>query len=79
MPKSPGDIRRRAAKRNREFAVYQATMLELRVAGRSCATCVHRAKAPQTAKGKWCCELGSDNYSYQLVTMDHLCPQWAPK
>lgn len=70
---SPGERRRRLAKRERNRAAYEADMAPLRAAGRSCSTCAHYGKCPLGRH----CELDSDFEGYVLVKPDYLCPRWA--
>lgn len=71
--KSPGEKRRRAAKRERERLAYEAAMKALREKGASCATCKHRGSR-QFAEAV--CELTSDFYGYSKVKMTGLCPDY---
>ena len=74
---SPGERRRRKAKRERDQAAYEAVMAPLRAAGACCGSCQHRGKYPMTDDP--ICELDSDFEGYCKVKLDHLCPQYAAR
>lgn len=73
--RSPGEKRRRKAKREREQAAYAAAVALLRTAGASCATCKHRGIGP-TDIGL-ICEIDSDFHGYATVKMTDLCPSYS--
>jgi hypothetical protein len=72
---SPGEKRRRAAKRERDRAAYAAALAAL-PAGARCGTCRHVDRLHTAPKLN--CDLDSDFQGYQIVTENHRCPQWAP-
>jgi hypothetical protein len=72
---SPGERKRRQAKRERDRSAYHSAMMALRAAGRSCGSCQHFGHA--RSLGKRCCELDSDFEGYVIRTADELCPRWA--
>lgn len=76
--RSPGEKRRRQAKRDRERAAYLTAVTTLRAAGASCATCKHRGARPVGGDGP-ICELDSDFHGYAPVKMTGLCPSWAQR
>ena len=73
---SPGEKRRRQAKRERDRAAYDLLMAPLRASGSVCGTCAHFAKAPYD-KTKHICEIDTDKDGYTVVKADGLCPHWA--
>lgn len=72
---SPGEKRRRKAKREREQAAYEAAMAPLRAAGRSCLGCAHRKKS-FAAGNKHICTLTSDFHGYTIIKLTDLCADW---
>ena len=71
---SPGEKRRRAAKREREAAAYAAALAAL-PADATCSTCRHLDRvhvAPRLS-----CDLDSDFHGYAITRADHKCPRWA--
>ena len=77
--RSPGDKRRREAKRERERVAYEAAMALLRAAGRSCASCAHFERVPTPFRNEWHCSIESDFHVYAVVKASHLCPKWKAK
>ena len=75
---SPGDRRRRQAKRERDRAVYEALLAPLKAAGASCGTCRNYKVAPYD-KTKRICEIDTDRDGYTVVKADGLCPHWATR
>ncbi len=74
MTISPGEKRRRKAKREREDAVLRVIMAGLRAAGASCGTCKHFSPYPGPGKdGQHICEMTSDYQGYTMATADGLC------
>ena len=73
--KSPGDRRRRLAKRERDRAKCEAQMSVLREAGACCGNCEHRDKAPFGMESKLVCGLESTGGWYTPTTHDRLCPR----
>lgn len=71
---SPGEKRRRQAKRERERVAYEAAIAAL-PAEATCATCSHCRKYPH--KPKLSCELDSDFHGYAIVKPSDRCPRWA--
>lgn len=71
---SPGEKRRRAAKRERERDAYQAAMAAL-PDGASCVTCKHYSYA--TMLPGYHCSLDSDWEGYVRVKPDYVCPRYA--
>lgn len=76
---SPGERRRRRAKREREEAAFRVKISVLRAQGSSCANCEHRERAPFDASEKWICGLTSGFDGYTPVKLDHLCTDWNGK
>lgn len=77
---SPGEKRRRKAKRERDRARHQAAYDALKALGASCATCRHFAKAPFSLGGKGhICERDSDFEGYVRTTASDLCINFAQK
>ena len=72
---SPGEKRRRQAKRARDRSAYEALLAPLKAAGASCGSCDHYAKAPYD-KTKHICEIDTDRDGYTVVKADGLCPHW---
>lgn len=70
---SPGEKRRRKARREREAAVYAAQLAAL-PAGARCDTCEHCDKVLMAPRMS--CDLGSDFHGYAIVTAHHRCPSW---
>ena len=75
---SPGEKRRRAAKRQREHVSYAEAMIPLRAAGASCETCLHRNKIPPEYRRSYC-DLESDHTGYMPVTPTYLCSRYERK
>lgn len=70
---SPGEKRRRKAKREREAAAYAAALAKLPQHA-TCASCKHVDRVHH--KPKLSCLLESDFYGDLLVTPEHRCPDW---
>jgi hypothetical protein len=70
---SPGEKRRRKAKREREDAARRVIVAGLRAAGASCATCAHCGHYPGDARRT--CIIDSDFEGYTIVSPDDLCFQ----
>ena len=75
---SPGDKRRRQAKRERDRAAYDLLMEPLRASGAVCGTCQNYKVAPYD-RAKHICEIDSDHDGYTVVKAGGLCPHWASK
>lgn len=73
---SPGEKRRRKAKRERERIAYEAAMASLQAKGANCEGCKHRMRTPPGCSGKWACEIDSDFEGYTIIKLDDLCPRW---
>ena len=73
---SPGDKRRRQAKRDRDRAAYAAALAAL-PANAMCGTCRHADRVHVAPKLS--CDLDSDFNGYAIVAADHRCPSWAQK
>lgn len=71
---SPGEKRRRKAKRERERVAYQDAMAALPVEAR-CGNCKHRLNNPATLVGLYC-DLDSDFQGYAKTATDAVCPRW---
>ncbi len=72
---SPGEKRRRAAKRERERAAEDEAVRILRIQGASCSTCQNWIKSPVGRA----CDLDSDFYGYVLAKPNGLCSRWAQR
>ena len=72
---SPGDRRRRQAKRDRDRAAYDDAVALLRAHGASCSNCRNRIKSPVGPA----CDLDSDYEGYVRVKPDDVCPRWGEK
>lgn len=72
---SPGEQRRRQAKRERDRAAYSAALAALPVGAR-CETCAHCGKYPDGGS-KRTCILDSDFDGYAIVQPTDVCPRWA--
>lgn len=68
---SPGEKRRRAAKRARDHADYQAALAAVRATGATCSTCRNYINSPVGRA----CDLDSDFEGYVRVKPDHVCPR----
>lgn len=73
---SPGEKRRRKAKREREQAAYAAAVSALPT-GSCCCNCAHRGTMPLSRKP--ICTLDSDFAGYTVVELMHVCPRWTTK
>lgn len=73
-----GRKRRERRRSLRRRAEYEAAMIRLREAGRSCATCSSFEKAPFPAKGM-ICDADSDFHGYTKAEATGLCPRWRAK
>lgn len=74
---SPGEKRRRQAKRERERLAYEAALAAL-PSGATCGTCAHCGKYPD-GRGERTCELDSDFSGHTIVQLDQVCPRWAQR
>lgn len=70
---SPGEKRRRKAKREREAAAYEAALAAVKATGATCSTCRHFGHMPQDKRRT--CELDSDWEGYAVVAAGHVCPR----
>lgn len=70
---SPGEKRRRAAKRERERIAHEAAMATL-PEGASCSKCQHYEYA--AVLPGWHCALDSDWEGFVRVKPDHVCPRF---
>lgn len=75
MPMSPGDKRRRLAKRARDRVAYEAAIAALPIQAR-CDTCEHVDRVHTAPRLN--CDLDSDFSGYQIVLAQHRCPRWRP-
>ncbi len=74
---SPGEKRRRQAKRERERIAAAAAIAALPV-GSSCGNCKHRLKKPAGLKND-ACDLDSDWEGYAVIrNISEVCPRWKP-
>lgn len=71
IARSPGEKRRRKAKRIREQAAYAAAVAAVRATGASCSTCQHWIKSPVGRA----CDLESDFEGYTLRKAEDVCPR----
>ena len=74
MAMSPGEKRRRKAKRERSQTAYKAAIAPLRAAGRSCASCHHYTRVPLSTKHH--CAEESDHNGYAIVQPSYVCHLW---
>lgn len=72
---SPGDKRRRAAKRVRDQMRYAAALAALPPHAR-CGTCEYVDRVHTAPRLN--CEVDNDGNGYAIVTADNRCPHWAP-
>lgn len=72
---SPGEKRRRKAKREREQAAYAAACADLRLTGACCSTCAHYGNSECGRH----CELDSDFKGYILRDPQDVCPRHQPR
>lgn len=72
--RSPGEKRRRKAKREREQAAYAEALAAVTAQGFSCLTCKHRART--LIGNQHHCELDSDHEGYAIVRPDYVCPRY---
>lgn len=71
---SPGERRRRLAKRERERDAYNAAIAALPM-GSHCSNCALRLKNPGSLLGLYC-DLDSDFAGYAETSPDSVCPRW---
>lgn len=73
---SPGDKRRRQAKRERDRAAHEVLIAPLRDSGAACGSCKHFAVAPYD-RAKHICEIDTDHDGYTVVKASGLCLHYA--
>lgn len=76
---SPGERRRRKAKRQRQAAEYAKALAAVRAVGGCCGNCQHYERVPlpdREYRGKRHCSLDSDWEGYVMTRPEQACPRW---
>lgn len=71
---SPGEKRRRKAKRERELAAYALALAAVKSTGATCSTCANYIRAGDLKEHA--CDLDSDFHGYAIVKPHYVCPRY---